>query len=106
MTTQDKRKPGSKEPDTIPASGATDGIRYILDPLHSKNAAPSDPPASPNVVTEGQNGVGSGTPGVFPASDATGLAGLVVDDADAQLPDGTTTVRGGQLAHESKRGAY
>jgi hypothetical protein len=106
MTTQDEREAGAERPDTIPASGATDGIRYILDPLHSQVAAPSETEGRPDVLAEDPSRIDPKVRGISPGSDATGLADLVVDDADAQLPDGTPTVRGGQVAHESKRGAY
>jgi hypothetical protein len=106
MTTKDDSDQGSERLNTIPPSGATDGIRYILDPEHKGNAVLDETHGRPDVLTEDPSLLDQKTPSVSPASDASGLADLAVDDVDAQLPDETPTVRGGQLATESKRGAY
>jgi hypothetical protein len=99
MTTQETPTPVTTQ-DIIPASGATDGIRYVLDADH----APSDLPKFP--TPPAGDGVG-GTPSLPIATDTTGIADLVATDASEDLPDRTaSTVRGGQVARESKRGAY
>jgi hypothetical protein len=80
----------------IEPSGQTDDIRYVLNADPEKQSA--HPPATP-------------APGNHAALAATGtsggLANLVIDDVDAELPDRTaSTIAGGQVAKESKRGAY
>jgi hypothetical protein len=88
------------EVDTIEASGATDDIRYIL---HKEDGA-LETHGRPEVLAEDPRRLQSDAPA--PATSA-GLADQVISDVDSELPDQTqSTISGGQVAKESKRGAY
>lgn len=82
---------------TIEPSRATDEIRYVL------NSEP--PPVQPPIdgaASQQQRNASAEQP-----SGAGGLADAVIDSVDEQLPDQTdSTVRGGKVGQESKRGAY
>jgi hypothetical protein len=89
--------PGSA---TIEPCGATDDIRYVL----NRQAAlvSSAPCAKPDAAQNRHSSVSAEQP-----AGAGGLADAVIDNVDAQLPDQTdSTVRGGKVGQESKRGAY
>jgi hypothetical protein len=82
---------------TIEPSGATDDIRYVLNSEPPPVQPPIDGAAGePQREARGEQPAGAG-----------GLADAVIDSVDEQLPDQTdSTVRGGKVGQESKRGAY
>ncbi len=85
---------------TIEPSGATDEIRYVLNTTPPAVEAPIDGAAGLQHAEVGapQSGHPAGT---------GGLSDEVIDNADDQLPDPSdSTVRGGKVGQESKRGAY
>ena len=87
--------------ETIEPSGATDDIRYVLhqpDDVNADKPGRLDRLAAP--LPESQ--------GAAPAPvTSSGIADQVIDNVDAELPDTTqSTISGGQVANESKRGAY
>jgi hypothetical protein len=87
--------------ETIEPSGATDDIRYLL---HQQNKAGDEKHGRPDVLAEEP---GRLQPDAPRAATSGGLASQVIDDVDEQLPDTTqSTISGGQVAKESKRGAY
>ena len=85
---------------TIEPSGATDDIRYVLN-----RTAPAS--SAPQVLPSETKGNQPGEAAAQQPAGAGGLADQVIDNADGQLPDQTdSTVRGGKVGQESKRGAY
>jgi len=99
-TTPGGLHPARPESTVIEESGQTDDIRYVLNrtnpepassPIDADPAGEAGVPAQPN-----DHSVAAG-----------GVSDMVIDDADDQLPDRTaSTIRGGQVGKESKRGAY
>jgi hypothetical protein len=101
MQSTDNTEISTTAVEIIAPSGQTDDIRYVLNP---EPEAPSEKNRRADVSIKA---VRLGDADAPLGSDSAGLADQAVDDVDAQLPDhNDSTVRGGQLATESKRGAY
>ncbi len=99
-TTPAALNPARPASTVIEASGQTDDIRYVL------NRTNPDPAASPSDANPaGEAGLPAQANDRLVA--AGGVSDMVIDDADDQLADRTaSTIRGGQVGKESKRGAY